>query len=67
MRRDPKEVEETRKQTEDTGDDGDDKDPGDEIYDIKNLRTCTVSLNQILRPDPEANEREIFVEAVAKT
>ncbi|KAF9194476.1 hypothetical protein BGZ50_006201 [Haplosporangium sp. Z 11] len=61
-----KEVEEAQKPPQDPDDDGDENGSGDEVHDKKNLRTCTVSLNQILRPDLEANGRKVFVEAVTK-
>ncbi|KAF9176626.1 hypothetical protein BGZ51_000224, partial [Haplosporangium sp. Z 767] len=61
-----KKVEEAQKPPQDPDDDGDENGSGDEVHDKKNLRTCTVSLNQILRPDLEANGRKVFVEAVTK-
>lgn len=61
-----KKVEEAQKPPQDPDDDGDENGSGDEVHDKKNLRTCTVSLNQILRPDLEVNGRKVFVEAVTK-
>src|SRR5690606_41165517 len=55
-----KKVEEAQKPPQDPDDDGDENGSGDEVHDKKNLRTCTVSLNQILRPDLEVNGRKVF-------